>query len=378
LLLQTLYKLRYADLGLKPDGLLTLRTALPLDRYGEHARRAAFYDRVLAGVEQLPGVVAAGYSTSIPLEWKGGTSQFAVEGQAPDTRLPYDANHRQVSAGYLQTLGVPLRQGRHLRAADDARAPLVVIVNETLARQYWPGKDPVGSRIAVDPPNASAPGRDLTWRTVVGVVGDVRQMGLDEAPRPEMYLPYRQFHSQEWFSPRDLVVRTAGDPEGLTVAVKEQIHDVDPTLAVSNIRTLDEVLDEDVAARRVGTTLLVAFAAFALLLAVVGIYGVIAYFVVQHVPEMGIRLALGASTSDILRLVLRRGMTLAIAGIAIGALAAMATARLMSSLLYGFSGTGATMAVVASAILLVLALVASYLPARRATRLDPIAALRAD
>ena len=185
LLLQTLYKLRYADLGLRPDGLLTLRTALPLDRYGEHARRAAFYDRVLAGVEQLPGVVAAGYSTSIPLEWKGGTSQFAVEGQAPDTRLPYDANHRQISAGYLQTLGVPLRQGRHFRPADDARAQMVVIVNETLARQYWPGKDPVGSRIAVDPPNASAPGRYLTWRTVVGVVGDVRQMGLDEAPRPE-------------------------------------------------------------------------------------------------------------------------------------------------------------------------------------------------
>jgi ABC-type antimicrobial peptide transport system permease subunit len=193
-----------------------------------------------------------------------------------------------------------------------------------------------------------------------------------------MYLPYRQFGSQEWFSPRDLVVKTTGDPESLTVAVKQQIHDVDPTLAVSNVRTLDDVLDEDVAARRVGTTLLVAFAAFALLLAVVGIYGVIAYFVVQHVPELGIRIALGASTSDILRLVLRRGMTLAIAGIATGALAALATTRLMSSLLYGFSGTGAMMAVVAGAILLVLAFVATYLPARRATRLNPIAALRAD
>ena len=378
LLLQTLYQLRYADLGLRPDGVLTLRTALPLDRYGEHARRVAFYDRVLERVERLPGVAAAGYSTSIPLEWKGGTSEFAIEGRAPDPQLPYDANHRQVSAGYLQALGVPLRRGRYFQPADDARAPAVAIVNETLARQYWPGRDPIGSRIAIDPPRPGADDRVAAWRTVVGVVGDVRQMGLDAPARAEVYLPYRQFDLQPWFTPRDLVVRTAGNPVNLVNAVKRQVHAVDPGLAVSNIRTFEEVLDEDVAARRVGATLLAAFAAFALLLAVVGIYGVIAYFVVQHMGEMGIRIALGAGTGDIVCLVVRKGMALAMAGVAVGTIAALGATKLMSAMVTDTAGGGATMCVVAGAILLAMALVASYLPARRVTRLDPVAALRSE
>lgn len=373
LLLQTLYRLRYSDLGLRPEQVLTLRTPLPLARYGEHWRRTAFYEDVLQRVGRLPGVVAAGYTTSVPLEWRGGTSGFVVDGKEPDPALPYDANHRQVSAGYLQAMGIPLGRGRYFDATDDARGQRVVIINESMARTYWPGEDPVGKRLGLDPQQGA-----VRWLTIVGVVGDVRQMGLDVAPRPEFYVPHRQFDAQPWFAPRDLVVRTVGDPADLVAAIKREIHAVDPALAISNIRPFDHILDEEVAARRIGSTILVAFAAFAVLLAVVGIYGVIAYFVVQHVPEMGIRLALGAQASDIATLVARKGITLALIGIVIGGLAALPATRLMSSLLYGFTTADLRWCVLAGTLLLALAAVASYVPARRASRLDPIIALRAE
>jgi predicted permease len=370
LLLQTFYQMRYANLGLVPERVLTLRTVLPMNPYADHTRRVDFYDRVLDRLTVEAGVESAGFTTSVPLEWRGGTSALAIEGRPRDPGLAYDANHRQISAGYFETVGMPLRQGRFFRRADDERAPLVVIVNEALARQYWAGENPVGRRIAIDPGNAPQ------WRTVVGVVGDVRQMGLDVPARAEVYLPYRQIATQPWFRPRDLVVRTAGDPTLAADAATRVVHAIDPTLAVSHIRPLDEVLDEEVAARRTGTTLLLSFAAFALILSVVGLYGVIAYFVVQHVPEMGLRLALGAQPGDILFFVIGRGMSLALAGVATGTLAALTLPRLMASLLFGVTGSGALLCVGAGVLLLTLSFVASYLPARRATRLDPVSALR--
>ena len=370
LLLQTFYQMRYANLGLSPERVLTLRTALPLGRYEEYARRVDFYDRVLARLAQEPGVESAGFTTSVPLEWRGGTSEFAIEGRPRQAGLAYDANHRQISVGYLETIGVPLRQGRFFRDGDDKRAPLVAIVNEALARQYWAGENPVGRRIAIDP------GDSPEWRMVVGVVGDVRQMGLDVPARAEIYIPYRQIATQPWFTPRDLVVRTAGDPTLAVDALTRAVHAIDPALAISNIRPLDAVLDEEVASRRTGTTLLISFAVFALILSVVGLYGVIAYFVVQHVPEMGVRIALGAQPGDILMFVIARGMSLALAGVAAGTLGALGLPRLMASLLYGVTGSGALLCLAASVLLLALSLLASYLPARRATRLDPVSALR--
>jgi len=370
LLVQTFYQMRYANLGLAPERVLTLRTVLPLDRYRAHARRAEFYDRVLDRLAQEPGVEAAGFTTSVPLEWRGGTSAIAIEGRPRETGLAYDANHRQISAGYFETVGVPLRHGRLFRPADDQHAPLVAIVNEALARQYWPGENPVGRRIAIDPGDAPQ------WRTVVGVVGDVRQMGLDVPARAEIYLPYRQIDTQPWFTPRDLVVRTTGSPTTAVEAVTRAVHTIDPGLAISNIRPLDAVLDEEVASRRVGTTLVMSVAVFALILAVVGLYALLAYFVAQHVPEMGVRIALGAQPGDILRFVIARGLSLALAGVAIGTLAALALPRLMASLLYGATGSGVVICLAAGMLLLSLSLVASYLPARRATRLDPVAALR--
>jgi putative ABC transport system permease protein len=371
LLLQTFYQMRYANLGLLPERVLTLRTVLPPGRYADQARRAEFYDRVLDRLAQEPGVESAGFTTSVPLEWRGGTSTIAIEGQARDAGLAYDANHRQISAGYFETVGMPLRYGRFFRRSDDDRAPLVVIVNEALARQYWAGKNPVGRRLAIDP------GDSPEWRTVVGVVGDVRQMGLDAPARPEIYLPYRQIATQPWFTPRDLAVRTAGDPALAVDTITRAVHAIDPALAISNIRPLDEVLDEEVASRRTGTTLIISFAVFAVILSVVGLYGVLAYFVVQHVPEMGVRIALGAQPADILTFVIGRGMSLALAGVAVGTLAALGLPRLMESLLYGVTRSGgALLCLAAGVLLLALSLVASYLPARRATRLDPVTALR--
>jgi putative ABC transport system permease protein len=374
LLLQTFYRMRYANLGMRPEHVLTLRTALPIwERYQDAARRRAFYSHVLEKVEHLPGVVAAGYTTSVPLEWKGGTSEVFLEGRTLDTTVPHDPNHREVSAGYLKAIGTPLRRGRYFDQRDDVHTLPVAIVNETMARQYWPGEDAVGKRFAIDRWRD-----DKRWLTIVGVVADVRQMGLEAPARPEMYVPYQQIDSQPWFSPRDLVVRASTDPADLTGAIKARIHEVDLAIAVSNVRTLDAVLDEDVAARRVAATLLLAFAAFALLLAIVGIYGVIAYFVAQHVPEMGVRIALGAQTKDILLFVVGKGLKLALSGVAIGTVAALGATRLMTSLLYGVTGTGLIACLIAGAALVLLALIASYIPARRATGLDPIVALRAE
>ena len=372
LLIQSLYRLRYADVGFRPDGVITLRTALPSDKYRTHARRTAFYDDVLGRVARLPGVVGVGYTTSVPLAWKGATTGFVIEGRPSLSGVKYEANHRQVSTDYLKVIGVPLSDGRYFTESDHATAPPVVIINKAMARQYWPDGQAIGKRIKTtdDQPDA------VPWLTVVGVVGDIRQMGLDAPVRPEMYVPYTQFGSQPWFTPRDLVVRAADDPTRLVGAITREIHAVDAALPVSNITRLSDLLDEDVAARRVGTIVLIAFAAFAVLLAVVGIYGIISYFVVQFTAEIGVRIALGAQTRDVLILVAGRGLILALVGVGIGAIAAIGATNLVSSLLYGFDGFDSVVLTLACLLLISLALLASYLPARRATMLDPVVALR--
>ncbi len=372
LLAQTLYRMRYVDLGLEPERLLTLRTVLPSQKYGGLPRRSAFYEDVLERVARVPGVVGAGYGTSVPLEWKGGTSGFFPEGaERAEPGLSYDANHRQVSVDFLRTMGIPLRQGRSFDRTDRRESQPVAIINETMARPYWPGQDPGGKRFKIGDPDS-----DVPWVTIVGIVGDVRQMGLDAPAKAEMYLPYSQVTDQPWFAPRDLVVRTSVEPMSLVAAVKHEIAAVDPEQAVSNIRTLDDILDEEVVQRRLGATLLAAFAGLALLLASLGIYGILSYFVAQHTPEIGVRLALGASGRDILRLVLGRGMMLALIGVGLGSLGGLALTRLMSSLLFGISPTDPATFAFAALLLTALALLACYLPARRAVNVDPAIAMR--
>jgi putative ABC transport system permease protein len=244
------------------------------------------------------------------------------------------------------------------------------IINETMARQYWPGENAVGKRFTLGDPGEQAP-----WLTIVGVAGDVRQMGVDEPVKAEMYFPYQQVKDRQFFAPRDLAIRTAADSLSMIAAVSREIHQVDADQPISNIRTMDEVLGEETATRRLGMTLLTIFAGLALLLSALGIYGVLAYFVVQHTQEIGVRLALGAPRRNILGLVLKKGMVLALVGVAIGLGAAFALTRLMASLVYGVSTTDPLTYAAITLLLTVVALLACYLPARRATSVDPMVAL---
>ena len=374
LLIQTFLNLRNPYSAMRPENILTLRTELPSRKYRDQPRRSAFYNEALERVAALPGVVSAGYATAVPLDWKGGTSGFYPEGltidQARSGGLSYDANHRQVSIDYLKTMGIPIKQGRGFEESDNELAMPVAIVNETMAREYWP-QGAIGKRFKLGDPEDTVP-----WFTVVGIAGDVRQMGLDEPVKAEMYLPYRQITDHAFYAPRDLVLRTSVEPVSLVAAVRGQIHAIDPDQPISNVRTMADVLGKETATRRMGTTLLTVFAALALVLSGLGIYGVLAYFVVQHTPEIGVRLALGAPRRDILGLVLKKGMTLAAAGIAVGLGAAFGLTRLMSSLLFGMSATDPATFVLVAVTLIGVALAACYIPARRATKVDPMIALR--
>ncbi len=369
LLVQTVYHLRYANVGYEPSRLVTLRTALPPRQYPTQARRTAFYDAVLERVARLPGVSAVAYTTAVPLAWKGASTELMLEGRVPPPGVEWEANLRQVSGGYHEAIGTPLRRGRHLAPTDTVGTQPVAVINEAMAHRIWPGVDPVGRRLRPTDDGATE------WLTVVGVVGDVRQMGLDRPVEAELYVPYRQFASQPWFAPRDLVVRAA-DPSALVGAITREIHAVDATLAVSDVRLLDDLLDEEVAARRLGMILLVGFAVFAATLVVVGIYGVVSYYVAQHTPEIGVRVALGAEAGDVVRLVAGRGLALAGAGMIAGSVAALGAVRLVGSLLYGVAASDVRTFAAAGGLLVAVSLVASYVPARRAARLDPVTALR--
>ncbi|HEY6216541.1 MAG TPA: ABC transporter permease [Pyrinomonadaceae bacterium] len=373
LLIQTLFQIFQQYSILKPEKVLTLRTELPRAKAKEPQQRNQFLQQVLERVEHLPGVESAGYTTSIPLSWKGGTNGFYPEGlKAPIPGMAYDANHRQVSANYLQTMNIPLRQGRYFDARDNAQAIPVAIVNETMGRQYWPGENALGRRFKLGDPDD----KDAPWIQIVGVVGDIRQMGLDEPVKAEMYFPYEQIKDQSWYTPRDLVIRTSSETSSLVGAVRQVIREVDPDQPVSNIATMSEVLSTEAAERRMGMIMLVGFAALALLLASLGIYGVLAYFVTQHTSEIGVRQALGATPRNILFLVLKKGMGLTLLGVVIGLAGSFALTRLMSSLLFGVKASDPLTFVTVPLVLGLVALFACLIPARRATRIDPLVALR--
>ncbi|HET6974481.1 MAG TPA: ABC transporter permease [Pyrinomonadaceae bacterium] len=372
LLIQTLFQLFRQYSVLEPEKVLTMRTILPREKYKEPQVRDNYYQQVLQRVAHLPGVVSAGYSTSVPLSWKGGSSGFYPEGiKNPIPGLSYDAIHRQVSADYLKTMNIALRQGRYLDNRDNAQSMNVAVINETMARQYWPGENALGRRFKLGGPDET----DLPWIQIVGIAADLRQMGLDEPVKAEMYLPYQQV-DHPWFMPRDLAIRVNGDTSNLVGAVRQIIREVDPDQPVSNVATMEEVLGTEAAQRRMGMIMLAGFALLALLLASLGIYGVLAYFVTQHTNEIGVRQALGATPRDILLLVLKKGMGLTFVGVVIGLASAFALTRLMSSMLFGVKASDPLTFVVVPVLLSVVALLACYIPARRATKVDPLVALR--
>jgi putative ABC transport system permease protein len=371
LMVRTVHELEGQYAGLRPSTLLTLRTDLPLNKYDQPQKRVNFYDEVLARVKSLPDVQSAAYTTSVPLEWKGGTTGFYPEGKEPRPGLVYDANHRQVSPEYLATLGIPLIRGRHFDERDQLQTQLVAIVNETMARQFWPGEDAIGKRFKLGGPSSTEP-----WRVIVGIAADVRQMGPDAPVKAEMYLPSSQMTVAPFYAARVLVIRTQGEPTQLVAAVRREIRAVDPDQPVSDIQTMADIIDRETAPRRIGTALSSSFAVLALVLASIGIYGVLSYFVVQQTRQIGVRLALGAHPRDVLSLVLRKGLLLTLTGVAIGLAASLALTRLMQNLLFGVSAFDPLTFAAGTAVLVAVALAACVTPARRAAEVEPLAALR--
>jgi putative ABC transport system permease protein len=369
LLMQTVVRLRSQYSTLRPENLLTVRTNLAQYKYSEPQKRIAFYDRVLERVKTLPGVSAVGYTTSVPLQWKGGANGFTIEGRPPQPGIAYNGIHRQISAGYFQTMGVPLVRGRYFEETDDDRAVPVAIINETMARQYWLGEEAIGKRFKLGVNKAP-------WVTIVGVVADMRQMGMDVPVKAEMFFPYRQIKTHFGYAPRDLVLRTGGDPLGVVAGVRQVVHEIDPDQPVSNVASMETLLTQETGPRRLGMILLSAFAGLAILLASLGIYGVLSYFVAQRTPEIGVRMALGAQRGNVLRLVMRKGLMWTVTGVAIGVGVALALTRFMSSLLFEVSASDPLTFAIVPLVLIVVALLACYIPARRATKVDPLVALR--
>jgi len=375
LMVRTVWQLAHVDLGFRPEGVLTMRTSLPRapgSRYVAFAARSAFYRDVLDRVRAIPGVVSAGYTTFLPLTNRGGTSGFQVEGAPPLAPGEHnDANHRVVSAEYLQTMGVRLLAGRFFNYQDRADSAPVAIINQAMANQYWPGRNPLGRRFRFT-------GEDeQSWFTIVGVAGNVRQMGLGVDSRAEMYFPATQAAaSYGYFAPRDLAVRVQGDPLRYSAAVQKAIWSVDRDQPISNAAPMGAIVDAELSTQKTQLALLAAFAGLALLLAVIGLYGLLSHLVVERTREIGVRMALGARPPQVLAAVMRQGLQLVAVGLLAGLVSAWWLTRLMQTLLYGVTPTDPATFGLVTLTLLAAGAAACCLPARRATRIDPIEALR--
>ena len=370
LMLESFRRLLSVDPGFDPHHVLTVGVSLPETRYSRPDQRAAFYGELLERVRARPGVLSAAAITPQPLGGDSIATRFTVEGRpAPAPGQKPRAQYRAVTTGYFETLRIPLNRGRTFDAHDRRDAPAVAVVNEALVAEVFPGQDPLGQKLSI---GLRTDRSDPATFEVVGVVGDVHDSGLHLPARPEIYVP----HAQQSWSWMTIVVRSSGDPLAAAGGVQHEVAALDPEQAVYNVRTLSELLSGSLAAHRFIMALLTGFALLALALATVGVYGVIAGSVERRTGEIGLRLAVGADPGDVLRMVLGQAARLAAAGVAIGLTAAFALTRVMQSLLFGVGATDpATFAAVA-VVLVSAALLASYVPARRAARVDPLVALR--
>ena len=369
LLIKTIWILRSVEPGFNPDHLLTMTVELPEARYKDVDKQTRFRSQTLENINSLPGLQAAMVS-ELPLSGNALDHDFLIDGRPP--LAPGDEpslQTRSVMGDYFHVMQIPLRAGRNFASQDFAeKAPLVGIANEATVRQYFANEDPLGKRIrwARDP--------EVHWITIVGVVADVKHFGLDLPDQPTLYSPYTQI--SPWKRWMTFVARSQPEPTSLVQAVKQQIWKVDSQLPVSNVKTMSDVAALSFAARRFNMLLLAIFAGLALLLAAVGIYGVMSYSVTQRTQEIGIRMALGARATDVLKLIIRNGLTLTLMGVVIGLAGAFALTRLLTTLLFGVKPTDTATFMAVSVVLIFVALLACYLPARRATKVDPQVALR--
>jgi predicted permease len=358
------------DPGFEAQGVLTLRSELPLPQYDSLPRRTQFYRTVLSQVQALPGVTAAAYTSGLPMVMTGGIAGVEVPGREVVPGRREGVSTRWVSSQFFDALRVPVRRGRTTEDGDAADRLLVAVVSESFAERYWPGQDAVGQRFRV---------RDQD-RTVVGVVGDIKVRGLERTSEPQVYLPLDQVPEGFGgiYQPKDLVIRFSGPAAPLAAAARRIIRAADPDLPITDVRMMADVVAGETAIRRAQLAVLVALAAIAVLLAGVGIHGLLAYAVSQRSQEIGVRLALGAEPGEIARLVLREGMVLAVVGTVLGMAAAYAAARMLSSLLFGVSPGDPVTLLAAVGLCLLMTVAGSILPARRAVRISPMSAMRAE
>ncbi len=371
LLIRSFQQLQSVRPGFEPQSTITAVVSLPDARYARLTSQAAFVGQLLSRVRSIRDVRSAALASFVPFDGKETLLTFEVEGEPAsrpaDRRL---AQWRVVSDGFFATMGVPVVRGRTFTSRDSESAPRVAVISTSLAHSFFRSKDPIGRRITLD---------DLTdpkaeWFTVVGIVEDVRYRSLDTAPRPLLYYPA----SQQQFPEFTLVARTAGDPMGVVPTVRAMVRSLDPAMPLQDVRTMRDVVSSSIAGARFRTSLLVTLALIALVLAAVGVYGVMAYSVEQRTQEMGLRMALGASPRDVLRLVTGHGIRLAVAGIALGAVAAWGLTRVLASVLFGVTPTDPLTFGTIAVLLAAVASLASYIPARRATKADPMLVLRAE
>jgi putative ABC transport system permease protein len=368
LLIKSFVRLLEVKPGFNPANVLTMDVQLPdlpPSRYAKEEEQTAFFQQLMDRIKALPGVDGAGAVVSLPLTGAFESTDVIIEGQGPfsNGQRP-EADYTTVTTDFFRTLQIPLLKGRQFTERDTKDAPGVIIINDILARRCWPNEDPIGKRFTV--------GFEKSPREIVGVVGSIKQTTLDAQARPAMYMP----HLQSPNSGLTVIVRTTGEPLAIAAAVREQVRALDKDVPVSHVRTMEEVFGTSVAQPRFSMLMVGLFAALALVLAVVGIYGVMAYSVSRRAHEIGVRMALGARTSQVLKLVLKEGMTLTLVGIAIGLFGAFALTRVIATLLFGVSTRDPITFVGVSTFLAAVALVACYIPARRATKVDPLVALR--
>jgi putative ABC transport system permease protein len=365
LMIKSFMRLSEVDPGFKAENVLTMRVALTQGKYPDAPGRVNFFRQLIHRLEALPGAQAVGTISELPMSGQNNDTRFSIEGKPADPNNPSYANARVASPDYFKALSIPLVKGRYFTEADSENAPGVVIISESFAREEFPDEDPIGRHISIDVGEQ--------WKgEIVGVVGNIRHRGLSSAPWREMYVSQYQAPIGE----TNLVVRTSNDPTSLGAAIRGELQAMDKDVPLYSVRTMERLVSESVAQPRFRTLLLAIFAAVALVLAAVGIYGVMSYYVTQRTHEIGIRMALGANRKDVLRLIVGQGMALSLAGVVVGLSGAFLLTRLLASLLYEISANDPATFAVISITLTVVALLASYIPARRATKVDPMVALR--
>jgi putative ABC transport system permease protein len=367
LLTRALWRIQAVDPGFRAEHVLTLRTSLPMPRYEKPETRDQFYKHVLEETRRLPGVTAAGFTSFLPIAMGGGIWPVEISGHPEDVTNRRTASLRFVTPGFFAALGIPVLAGRDVELRDSHTAPMVALVSQSFIRRYWPGENPLGHRINIGNHD----------REVIGVVGDVRVRGLERRSEPQVYLSWQQPDDvSTWYAPKDLAIRTEGDPMAIISSVRRIIRGADPAQPVSDVRSLEEIVEADIASRRAQLAVLGAFGGIALLLAAVGIHGLLAFAVSSRTREIGVRMALGARNADILGQTAGDALRLTAIGIAAGVVLACGAGRLLGSLLAGVRPWDPETLAAAAAVSVIMALVGSLMPAMRAIRVDPTTAIR--